>query len=105
MTRVRARVRALTSRSRCHEDLCGVIAEVNAVLRGWGQYFRTGNAGDKFGALDTYVVNRLRGLLIKRAGSRLHDRAYAWQRPFFEALGLLRLRGSIRYPGGVHAAT
>src|SRR5947208_1327881 len=33
MARVRARVRALTPRSRCHEDLRGVIADVNLVLR------------------------------------------------------------------------
>jgi hypothetical protein len=44
MGRVRARVRALTPRARCHEDLRRVIADLNPVLRGWGQYFRTGNA-------------------------------------------------------------
>ena len=33
MTRVRARVRALTARARCHEDIRGVIADVNPVLR------------------------------------------------------------------------
>ena len=30
--------------TRCHADLRAVIAELNPVLRGWGQYFRTGNA-------------------------------------------------------------
>jgi RNA-directed DNA polymerase len=68
MTRVRARVRALTPPSRQHEDLRRVIAEVNAVLRGWAQSFRTGNAAAKFVAIDTYVEDRLRGLLRKRAG-------------------------------------
>ena len=42
MARMRTRVRELTPRRRCHEDLRGVIADVNPVLRGWGQYFRTG---------------------------------------------------------------
>ena len=106
MTRVRARVRALTSRSRCHEDLRRVIAAVNPVLRGWAQYFRTGNAADHFVQIDSYVEERLRGLLLKRAGSRLHaGRAEAWRRPFFEALGLIRLRGTIQYPGVAHATT
>jgi len=106
MARVRARVRVLTSRARCHEDLRCVIAEVNPVLRGWAQYFRTGNATDKFVQIDAYVEERLRGLLLKRAGSRLRvGRADAWRRPFFEALGLTRLRGSIQYPGVVHATT
>ena len=105
MQQVRARVRVLTPRGRCHTDLRLVIADVNRVLRGWGQYFRTGNAANHFERLDWYVVGRLRGLLRKRAGSRLPaGRAEAWRRPFFEALGLARLRGTIRYPGVVHAA-
>jgi group II intron reverse transcriptase/maturase len=105
MTRVRARVRGLTPRSRCHEDLRAVIAEVNPVLRGWAQYFRTGNATDRF-IVDTYVEERLRGLLLKRVGSRLRaGRAARWRRPFFEALGVARLRGTIRYPGVAHATT
>jgi len=99
MARVRARVRALTTRSRCHEDLRRVIADVNPVIRGWGQYFRTGNAAVKFIQLDRYVEERLRGLLLKRVGSRLRPgRAETWRRPFFEALGLYRLRGTIQYP-------
>ena len=99
LRRVRSRVRALTPRSRCHEDLRRVIADLNPVLRGWGQYFRTGNAAVKFIQLDTYVEDRLRGLLLKRAGSRLRPgRAATWHRPFFEALGLCRLRGTVQYP-------
>jgi len=100
MTRVRARVRELTNSRRCREDLRTVIADVNPVLRGWGQYFRTGNAATRFVQLDTYVEMRLRRLLVRRAGSRLRaGRAQAWRRPFFEALGLYRLRGTIQYPG------
>ncbi len=48
MQRIRTRVRELTPRARCHDDLRAVIADVNRVLRGWGQYFRTGNAATKF---------------------------------------------------------
>jgi group II intron reverse transcriptase/maturase len=100
MRRVRSRIRDLTPRGRCHEDLRTVIADVNAVVRGWGQYFRTGNATTRFIQLDQYVEDRLCGLLLKRHGSRLPaGRAAAWRRPFFEALGLCRLRGTIAYPG------
>lgn len=106
MTRVRARVRGLTTRSRCHEDIRRVITDVNAVVRGWGQYFRTGNAANHFTDLDQYVERRLRGLLLKRAGSRLTaGRAATWYRPFFETLGLYRLRGTIQYPGWRNATT
>jgi RNA-directed DNA polymerase len=70
MRQVRARVRDLTPRRRCHADLRTVIADLNAVVRGWGQYFRTGNAAIRFVQLDWYVTDRLRGLLRKRHGSR-----------------------------------
>jgi group II intron reverse transcriptase/maturase len=100
MRRVGTRIRELTPRSCCHVDLREVIARVNPVVRGWGQYFRTGNAATRFIQLDRYVEARLRGLLLKRHGSRLAaGRADAWRRPFFEALGLCRLRGTVRYPG------
>jgi hypothetical protein len=100
MTRMRARLRGLTARVRCHQDLRGVIAEVNPVLRGWGQYFRTGNAAMKFIQMDRYVEARLRALLVARAGRHLAaGRPALWRRPFFEALGLYRLRGTIQYPG------
>jgi len=99
MKRVRARVRELTPRWRCHQDLRGVIAELNPVLRGWGQYFRSGNAATKFGGVDAYVVRRLKGLRLKRAGRNLPaGKARRWDRECFEKLGLYRLRGTIRYP-------
>jgi RNA-directed DNA polymerase len=100
LQRVRTRIRDLTPRGRCHEDLRAVITDVNAVVRGWGQYFRTGNAATRFIQLDRYVEDRLRALVLKRHGSRLAaGRADAWRRPFFEALGLCRLRGTVQYPG------
>jgi RNA-directed DNA polymerase len=100
MKRVRQRVRALTGRSRCHTDIRQVVAEVNPVLRGWGGYFRTGNAAEKLTQLDRYVEWRLRGLLVARYGRNLHaGRAEQWTREWFEGHGLYRLRGTVRYPG------
>jgi len=100
MKRVRERVRQLTPRRRCHWDLRSVIAELNPVLRGWGQYFRSGNAANHFIDVDAYVVKRLRNLRVKRAGSTLHaGQADRWSREYFESLGLHRLRGTIRYSG------
>ena len=100
MKRVRQRVKALTGRSRCHADVRETIAAINPVLRGWGGYFRTGNAADKFTQLDRYVVGRLRGLLVRRYGRNLHaGRSAQWTRDWFEGHGLYRLRGTVRYPG------
>ena len=99
MQRVRQRVKALTPRGACHRDLRVTITQLNPVLRGWGGYFRTGNAAIKFGQLDDYVAWRLRRLLVKRQGRQLRaGQAAQWTPAFFHALGLHRLRGTIRYP-------
>jgi hypothetical protein len=99
MKRVRARVKELTARSQTGKHLPDLIRAINPVLRGWGSYFRTGNAADKFVQVDDYVVERLRGLMIKRKGRHLvAGQAARWNRPYFEAFGLHRLRGTVQYP-------
>jgi RNA-directed DNA polymerase len=100
MKRVRQRIRDLTGRNRAHQDIRDVIALINPILRGWGNYFRTGNAARKFKQIDRYVLWRLKRLLISRYGRNLHaGRADQWTREWFEEHGLHRLRGTVRYPG------
>ena len=99
MRRIRQRVKACTPRGVCHRDLRETIAQLNPVLRGWGAYFRTGNAAIKFGQVDDYVAWRLKRGLLKRHGRDLRPgQAAHWTPDFFHALGLHRLRGTIRYP-------
>jgi group II intron reverse transcriptase/maturase len=99
MKRIQQRVRELTPRSRCHDDVCDVIADLNPVLRGWGEYFRTGNAAKRFNQLDTFVWLRLQALRVKRKGRHLRPgEAERWSREYFQGLGLHRLRGTVRYP-------
>ena len=99
MARVRAKVRERTGRNRAGTDIRDLIAELNPVLRGWGNYFRTGNAGTKFRQIDWYVVGRLRGLMIKKRGRNLRaGQADQWTEQWFNGHGLYRLRGTIRYP-------
>lgn len=99
MKRIRQRVRELTPRGRCHADLRDVIADLNPVLRGWGQYFRTGNAAKRFNQLDSYVWRRLVRLRVQRKGRHLRaGEAERWTRKSFHDLGLHRLRGTVRYP-------
>src|SRR5438552_8918919 len=47
MKRLRDKVRVRTGRHRVGRDVREVIADLNPVLRGWGNYFRTGNAASK----------------------------------------------------------
>ena len=99
MKRVRQRVKELTPRSRCHADVREVIKTLNPVLIGWGNYFATGNAAQRFNQLDSYVWRRLRALRVARKGRHLHaGEADAWTREYFQNLGLVRLRGRVRYP-------
>jgi group II intron reverse transcriptase/maturase len=99
MQRVRQRVKELTPRSRCHADVRDVIADLNPVLQGWGNYFRTGNAARRFLQLDSYVWRRLRALRVKRKGRNLRaGEAERWSSDYFHNLGLHRLRGTVRYP-------
>jgi hypothetical protein len=102
MKRVRQRVKEMTGRSRNGvKDVRVLIRDLNPVLRGWSNYFRTGNADDKFNEVDEYVRERLRGFLMKRKGRNLRaGEAERWTHDFFvEAHGLYRLRGTVQYPG------
>ncbi len=104
MSKVRTRVKELTPRRRCHADLREVIADLNPLLRGWGNYFRTGNADARFNQLDSYVWRRLRSLRVKRKGRQLAAGDMAgWTRGYFEELGLHRLRGTVAYPEAVNS--
>ena len=97
MKRVRARVRELTDRRQSGKDVKQIIAELNPVLRGWGHYFRTGNADRKFNQLDSYVYRRLTRWLIRRGGQR-PGRVEKWTHDRFVGMGLHRLRGTVKYP-------
>jgi group II intron reverse transcriptase/maturase len=100
MTRVRRRVKELTGRNRSGvKDVRILIEDINPVLRGWGNYFRTGNAARKFNQVDTYVWNRLHSFMVKRKGRNLRPgEAQQWTSDFFHAHGLHRLCGTVRYP-------
>jgi RNA-directed DNA polymerase len=99
MKRLRDKVRDRTGRNRVGWDIREVIADLNPVLRGWGNYFRTGNAAHKFRQVDDHVVWRLKRLLIKKRGRNLHaGQSWQWDEDWFNGHGLHRLRGTIRYP-------
>jgi RNA-directed DNA polymerase len=99
MKRLRAKVRDRTGCNRVGLDIRDVIADLNPILRGWGNYFRTGNAAAKFRQADDYVIWRLQRLMIKKRGRNLHaGQAWQWTEEWFNGHGLYRLRGTVRYP-------
>jgi RNA-directed DNA polymerase len=99
MKRARQRVKALTGRNMVGMELQAVIGRLNLFLRGWGNYFRTGNAATKFVMMDRYVWWRLKRLLVKKRGRNLRvGQADRWTRTWFHDQGLHKLMGTIRYP-------
>ncbi len=99
MNRLREKIRVRTGPNRGGADIREVIADLNPVLRGWGNYFRTGNAAAKFRQADDYTVRRLRKLMIRKRGRNLRPgQVLEWNEDWFNGHGLHRLRGTIRYP-------
>jgi group II intron reverse transcriptase/maturase len=100
MYRMRARIRGLTNSEWIGvEDVRAFIANLNPVLRGWGNYFRTGNAAKKFNQVDRYVLRRLRNVMVRRRGRNLRaGQAETWTPNWFWNMGLHRMLGTIRYP-------
>lgn len=100
MKRVREQIRELTdSRWNWVKDVRVIIERLNPVLRGWGNYFRTGNAAIKFLQVDDYVRQRLKRFMIRRKGG--HPRpedVLTWTSDFFYGFGLYCLRGTVQYP-------
>lgn len=99
MKRARQRVKDLTDRRWVGTELKAVIGRLNLFLRGWGNYFRTGNAAQKFRQLDRHVAWRLHRLLVKTRGRNLRaGQADRWTEAWFHDQGLHKLVGTIRYP-------
>ncbi|HXP15712.1 MAG TPA: group II intron maturase-specific domain-containing protein [Terriglobales bacterium] len=96
MKKLRERVRELTRKRQSGKDV-KQIADLIPVLRGWGNYFRTGNADREFHKMDRYVVKRLRGWPYRRGGQRPTKRP-----PFtgtqLYGMGLHQLMGTVKYP-------
>jgi RNA-directed DNA polymerase len=113
MNAVREKIRNVTHWRRWGRklDLDEVIADLNPILRGWGNYFRTGNASRHFNAIDRYVTERLWALVRRRRCHQGRGRARtlvpphrAWPHDrLVRDHGLHKLLGTICYPGASHA--
>ena len=95
--KLRNRVRELTGPRAAGKDLKAVIEDLNPVLRGWGNYFRTGNADREFNKMDGFVYRRLTGWLYRRGGQRT-GRKIEWISRSFWDMKLHKLQGTVKYP-------
>ena len=94
--RLRDRVREITDKRASGEDVKQIIAKLNPVLRGWGNYFRTGTCRRQFHKMDDFVYRRLLRWLHRRGGQRT-GRNILWKPDHFHGMGLYKLRGTVRY--------
>ena len=95
--KLRARIQEITSKRQSGRDVKHLIAELTPVLRGWGNYFRTGNADREFTQMDSYVVRKLRRWQYRRGGQRPTKRPLFTPQQLY-GMGLHRLRGTVCYP-------
>jgi RNA-directed DNA polymerase len=95
--RLRERIREITSKRQSGKEVKQLIAELTPVLRGWGNYFRTGNADREFNPMDAYVVRKLRRWQYRRGGQRPTKRP-PFTGPQLYSMGLHRLMGTVCYP-------
>jgi len=63
----KGKIRWLTRRQQ-PESMSQIIANVNPVIRGWGNYFKHSNCKSLFGSLDLWVNNRVRACKVKGWG-------------------------------------
>jgi RNA-directed DNA polymerase len=95
---IRAKIRDRTSRHLASRKLRHVVAELNAVLRGWGAYFRYGNSNRKFALIDSYVHLRL-----SKYATRGRLRAGRFNYGWLTELGMYRLTGRVKRWTPAHA--
>jgi group II intron reverse transcriptase/maturase len=96
MASIRAKIRDRTARRYAHLPLEWIVKNLNAVLRGWGTYFRHGNSARKFGLIDSYVCQRLAILASTKHGLRGWNWATRFNYAWVTSLGVHRLSGGVR---------
>jgi RNA-directed DNA polymerase len=75
--------------------LNGRVEDLNPVIRGWGNYFRYGNSGQKFDHIDAYVNERLALLASAKHGQTGRNWATRYTYAWCTRLGVYRLSGRV----------
>jgi hypothetical protein len=103
MALIRSKIKAATGRNQVSRPISAVVADLNPVLRGWGNHFRWGNSARKFAAIDSYVHQRLAILASNKEGRRGRNWKKRFTYSWVRSLGIHRPDGTIRYYRTAHA--
>lgn len=77
--RMTAKIKDLLLSPFLPSNLADVVGEVNALLRGWGAYFRWGESRSVFDRIDSYVRRRFSLYVARKYGRK--GTGWRWQRP------------------------
>ncbi len=103
MASVKAKVKERTHKRFACWPLEEVVANLNPVLRGWGNYFRVGNSSRKFNSVDSYVALRMAILASDKYGLQGRNWATRFTYGWLTDLGIYRLAGKVRHSGTASA--
>lgn len=103
MASIKAKVKERTARRYARWPLDEVVANLNSVLRGWGNYFRVGNSSQKFHSVDAYVQLRMALLASDKHGLQGRHWTTRFTYGWLTDLGIYRLSGKVRYYGTASA--
>jgi group II intron reverse transcriptase/maturase len=99
MAQVKAKIRDRTDRRYARLPLEWAVEDLNPVIRGWGNYFRYGNSGQKFDHIDAYVNERLALLASAKHGLTGRNWKDRFNYEWCTQLGIYRLGGTVtRWP-------
>ncbi len=87
--KIKERVRKITNPARPIK-VTQVIEELNPVIRGWVNYFRTGNSTKKFGKIKWYVADRVRKFMRRRREKSGYGYKEYPEKYLYNELGLYR---------------
>jgi RNA-directed DNA polymerase len=96
MASIRGKIRARTERRYAGLPLEWAVEDLNRVLRGWGNYFRYGNSGQKFDQIDGYVNERLALLASAKHGLTGRNWTTRFTYEWVNQLGVYRLTGTVK---------
>ncbi len=96
LIRARGRIREITSPKNGFKPIQEVVKELNRYLLGWGKYFRKGHPSKGYGAINSYVDDRVYHFLQRRSqrGYARHGDSDSWYEEL-RRLGVVQLKKSL----------
>ncbi len=98
MERLRDKIREIINRRYNGWSIRELVAKLNPILRGWANYFRSGNANKQFAQIQKYVWGRIARFECKRRKRTAPYRNPKYDYQWYQSLGIERLVGTTKYP-------